>query len=528
MTEQTFLNMKILGHTEATRHLCEEASGLLSSLRSGPPAVARGDLVENLRVLRLHFKKQHLSLASSPSPEPAPTLKADDDDDNDNEEDNDNKNSDNSINDDETNSIRGDDDDLVHLELVQPFLAVITDPSASGRHTLTALRAVHRLLERGSLVSLVRFEACHKLSLDVIARGVLACVFEQTDVAGDEAVEMALADLLGFVVVLDSAKLRSIPIGGNKDDFNLSSKYNNYDFILPLQSQTRMEAFTTVFVARNTFIHSPALCYHVEGVLQNMITATFRDSISPHRTSAIEDAARTMLEFLTQQLLHTPLNIGGLNNKPINVNVDAQALHDATRILCLRLVRCIVREGWSNDESTTFGSEGDENCARLSSLNDYEKSRSLISIIKDELCLSLLIIGQTAGTYSLSLEVLSEVCRTIMSLWGSSAALRQNLFDQFEAIISGFFVRTLAQLRQRYPPKDAEEEIHFQSFDDECEIILETLVDMMCLVDESNISTIEILFFAYVSKFLLSQTIFPVPDINIYLNYVLLFRRLGL
>ena len=464
MVQYNMTMEQLPGHIEATRYLCQEASSVLSSLRSGPPAVAHGDLVQDLRILRKQLKTQHLTLAASSSE--SVVLHNEHEDDNDNE----------------------DEDDF--LWTISPFLAVVMDPICSGRHTLCALRAVHRLLERGTFVSLVKFkfgQSAKRLSLDVIAKAVLDCKFEQTDISGDEAVEMALADLLGLLIVLDSVKLMSMD-STISDSVQSNSLPCAHDFISPLQSKTRMSAFTSVFVARNTFIHSPALCYHVEGVLQNMISATFRDCMSVRRTSAIEDAARTMLEFLVQQLLHTPLNISDDGNIVVN---EAQTLHDATRVLCLKLIRCLVREGWgSRNISNNNGGKSRRN-------QQDENSRPLLGIIQDELCLALLIIGQAAGGIVLSLEVLSEVCSTILCLWGSSLFLRQRLYLQFEAIISGFFVRALSQLRQRQIPIDSSEFTKNQSFDAECEIILETLVDMMCLVDESNTSALEVLFLAY-------------------------------
>ena len=463
-------------HDDAIRHLCQESSCVLSSLRTGPPAVAHGDVVHDLRSLRKELKAQHLTLEDASLSEngigPVPESSAGE-----------SVRSEVEVDVDEGESL---------IWTIRPFLAVIMDPMCSGRHTLCALRAVHRVLERGTLVSLVKFK-CNSnvkvLSLDAIATAVLDCKFEQTDISGDEAVEMALADLLGLLIVLDSAKLMSMESNttGSVVTHSAGPMTCAHDFISPLQSKTRMNAFTTVFVARNTFIHSPALCYHVEGVLQDMVSVTFRYCLSGQRTIAIEDAARTMLEFLTQQLLHTPLNMKNSDTLVVN---EAQVLHDATRVLCLKLTRCLIREGWGSsmlDKSDQWKRKHHQN----------ENSRPLLGIIQDELCLALLIIGQAAGSEVLSLEVLSEICSTILCLWGTSSFLRQSLSLQFEAIISGFFIRTLSQLRQRPIPTDSNEFTRNQSFDAECEIILETLVDIMCLKDESNVSTLEIMFLAY-------------------------------
>lgn len=474
---------RLPSHPEATRHLCQEASGVLSSLRTGPPAVAYGDLVSDLRSLRRSLKTEHLVEVEGNGVGKHEGVSE-------------------SVDAQSSECKDGEEGEDAN-RLLDPFLAVVLDGQAFGRHTLAALRAIYRLLERGSLLSLVHFHKLKSLSLDSVTKGVLGCKFEQTDVAEDELVEMALADLLGLLIALDSAKLVSMDKDGTRIVNDGGGDRNDVDafhYVTPLKSETRMEAFTTVFLARNTFVHSPALCYHIEGVLLGMISATFSGTNDERqrknvKASAMEDAAIAMLEFLTQQLLHTPLLTPSSGTGGV-INNEAQTLHDATRVLCMKLVRCVVREVWGNadrEESLTISKFQDRT-------HDERNVRSLLSIVQDELCLALLIIGQVAGNDVLSLEVLSEVCATIATLWGTSPFLRKKLYVHFEAIINGFFVRALAQLRCRPDPVDSEQYELNQSFDSECEIILESLVDMMCVLDitkDSSISTLEILFLAY-------------------------------
>ena len=52
---------------EAARHLCQEARAVLTSLRGGPPGVARGDLAGDLMDLRglvkLHLESEESTVA---------------------------------------------------------------------------------------------------------------------------------------------------------------------------------------------------------------------------------------------------------------------------------------------------------------------------------------------------------------------------------------------------------------------------------------------------------------------------------
>jgi hypothetical protein len=71
------------------------------------------------------------------------------------------------------------------------------------------------------------------------------------------------------------------------------------------------------------------------------------------------------------------------------------------------------------------------------------------------------------------------------------------LHSQFTAIFSGFYQRALSLLRKRRFPEDG---MAFQSnivFDLELEIILESLVDILCLHGGSSLSTLEELFGTY-------------------------------
>ena len=319
----------------------------------------------------------------------------------------------------------------------RPFLAVVMDPRAAGPHTLAALRSLSRLLQAKSLFR------TFGVRLEPLMKGVLACKFEQTDAGADEAVEMAIADLLALLVKLD---LRSF------------------------SPPTLMEAFNTVFVTRNTFVHSPALCYHFEDVLMSMVISTFCDLQS--------EAARLILEFLVNQLLHTPLSGGEPLDEP---GREAQLAHDATRVLCLRLTRCCLRVGWNAANTSTA-------------------SEPVLRIIEDDLCLSLLMTGQAVWAYSpgfISIEVLSEICETIATLW-NTLALRDRLVSQFETIFTGFYQRALVLLQKRTVPVDSVSFNENLVFDAEIEVILESLVDLLSLQQsKEKASMIETLFATY-------------------------------
>ncbi len=351
----------------------------------------------------------------------------------------------------------------------RPFLAVVMDPRAAGPHTLVALRALHRLLERGSLTALggnTANQPSFGVVMEPLTRGVLNCKFEQTDAGADEAVEMAIADLLALMVTIDR---RSIQI------------------------ETLMDAFNTVFVTRNTFVHSPALCYHFEDVLTTVVKAVFED------LDGLNDpAGRLILEFLVNQLLHTPL-VGGDDD----ASREAQMAHDATRVLCLRLTRCALRCGLRDVENQVLIA------AEASASPDEE--RGLLQIVQDDLCLSLLLTGQAIWAYHdnpsitpgfISLEVLSEICSTISTIW-TSVNLRKHLIPQFEAIFTGFYQRALALLRKRQNPTDSASFNANFVFDAGIEIILESLVEIMCLHDsrqtvvEGDGGCLETLFATY-------------------------------
>jgi Sec7 domain len=526
---------------EAARHLCQEASVVLTSLRGGPPNVARGDLAQDLMELRTMVKgimssdlsclevppknedmnnKYHLynaaegpvsplaaagleppsasSMASnttgsstsatathsSPSgkpflqqpedgsegssavfvespdrqhPTPAPS--------------NVSQQQSQPIND--WSSLNSAPVPMIPQyqdvgSYARPFLTVVMDPRAAGPHTLVALRALHRLLERKSLqpMGVGSSTPGFGVALEPLTKGVLNCKFEQTDAGADEAVEMAIADLLALMVTIDR---RSI------------------------QTDTLMDAFNTVFVTRNTFVHSPALCYHFEDVLTTIVRTVFED------LDGLNDSTgRLILEFLVNQLLHTPL-VGGDDE----ASREAQMAHDATRVLCLRLTRWALRCGFQDVDNQTL-----MEAAAASSPDD---ERGLLQIIQDDLCLSLLLNGQAIWAYQdnanvvpgfISMEVLSEICSTLTTLW-TSYNLRKHLVPQFEAIFTGFYQRALVLLRKRMNPTDS---MSFHAnfvFDAGIEIILESLVDIMCLHDhrqtvaQGNGGCLESLFATY-------------------------------
>lgn len=346
----------------------------------------------------------------------------------------------------------------------RPFLAVVMDPRAAGPHTLVALRALHRLLEQKSLGT---DDICaFPVALEPLTKGVLNCKFEQTDAGADEAVEMAIADLLALVVDMDRRAL---------------------------QTDTLIDAFNTVFVTRNTFVHSPALCYHFEDVLTAIVRAVFGD------LDGLQDpAGRVMLEFLVNQLLHTPL-VGGDDE----ASREAQMAHDATRVLCLRLTCWTLKCGFQDVDNQVLM----EAVAAASP----DEERGLLQIIQDDLCLSLLLTGQAIWAYQenpnvapgfISLEVLSEICSTLSTLW-TSVNLRKHLTPQFEAIFNGFYQRALVLLRKRENPTDSASFHANMVFDAGVEIILESLVDIMGLHDHrqtvahGNGGCLETLFASY-------------------------------
>jgi Sec7 domain len=349
----------------------------------------------------------------------------------------------------------------------RPFLAVVMDPRAAGPHTLVALRALHRLVERQSLMTPTtnNFHG-FGVALEPLTKGVLNCKFEQTDAGADEAVEMAIADLLALVVAMDRRAL---------------------------QTETLMDAFNTVFVTRNTFVHSPALCYHFEDVLIAIVRAVFED------LDGLKDpAGRLMLEFLVNQLLHTPL-VGGDDE----ASREAQLAHDATRILCLRLTCWTLKCG--------FLDVGNDVLMEAAASASPDEERGLLQIIQDDLCLSLLLTGQAIWAYQdnpsmspgfISLEVLSEICSTMSTLW-TSVNLRKHLVPQFEAIFNGFYQRALVLLRKRENPSDSASFHANLVFDAGVEIILESLMDIMGLHDhrqtvaQGNGGCLETLFASY-------------------------------
>mmetsp|Transcript_958 Transcript_958/g.2067 ORF Transcript_958/g.2067 Transcript_958/m.2067 type:complete len:1826 (+) Transcript_958:193-5670(+) len=351
----------------------------------------------------------------------------------------------------------------------RPFLAVVMDPRAAGPHTLVALRALHRLLERESLKALggsLSNQPGFGVVMEPLTKGVLNCKFEQTDAGADEAVEMAIADLLALMVTIDR---RSIQI------------------------ETLMDAFNTVFVTRNTFVHSPALCYHFEDVLTTVVRTVFEDLDDLN-----DPAGRLILEFLVNQLLHTPL-VGGDDD----ASREAQTAHDATRVLCLRLTRCALKHGLKEVETEVL--------VEAAAAASPDEERDLLQIVQDDLCLSLLLTGQAIWAYHdnpnitpgfISLEVLSEICSTISTLW-TSVNLRKHLVPQFEAIFSGFYQRALVLLKKRQNPTDSASFNANFVFDAGIEIILESLVEIMCLHDsresvlEGNGACLEVLFATY-------------------------------
>lgn len=509
-------NNKRNNKADAARHICEEVRVLLTSLRGGPPNVAHGALSRDLYLLRNNVRSQFLDTRRSSSPTNPDKSTQKNNDSNSNSEvelekgasedppqDNDNQEKAQAPTEKiplkEVNMMRQYSiSDTIVGPFARPFLDVVMDPLAAGPHTLVALRALHRLLERGSLVPSLKEE--YYVNLDPLMVGVLRCKFEQTDVGADEAVEMAIADLLALIVSLD----------------NSSSPENK------IKPETFMDAFNTVFVTRNTFVHSPALCYHFEEVLNSMVVSAFgtswgttnnnqistEDQIPTAPSQRTVSAIQLVFEFICQQLLYTP-RFNASENIHGSGGSEAQAAHDATRILCLRLSRHCIRAGWS-----PLNGDGKYRLGE----NKWEEE-SVLRIIRDEFCLSLLMLGQafwlsapnetmvdksinpnnenfsSGGSVGLPLEVLAEVCSTISVLWNISS-LRTRLVIQFESIFTGFFQRTLLLLRKRPVPEDSSTFMTNVAFDAGAEIILETLLDILCLHDSAG-TTLETLFTTY-------------------------------
>ena len=478
---------------DAARHICQEARVVLTSLRGGPPNVARGELAQDLIDLRgivkhavtnrspvtgvINTEEYGTSIpipASTTTTTPTASTAG---------------TSGTSTDTTSTgtpptpNGIEEIDDGVVLVNtttidkpatvpptgvdvgpFARPFLAVVMDPRAAGPHTLVALRALYRLLERSSLECL-GISHGFTVALEPLTKGVLNCKFEQTDAGADEAVEMAIADLLALLVTMDRRSINTL---------------------------TLVDAFNTVFVTRNTFVHSPALCYHFEDVLTSMIKAVFNDL-----DHLRDPTAKLILEFLVNQLLHTPL-VGGDDEAAR----DAQIAHDATRVLCLRLARCALRTGFQDVP---------DDLLQAAAQPSLDNDKSLLQIVQDDLCLSLLMTGQAIWAYQensnvspgfISLEVLSEICSTLSTLW-TTVSLRKYLVPQFEAIFTGFYQRALVLLRKRVNPNDS---IDFHAnlvFDAGIEIILESLVDILCLHDhqhtvaQGNGGALETLFATY-------------------------------
>ena len=404
------------------------------------------------------------------------------------------------------------------------FVAVIMDPRAAGPQTLAAIRALHRLLARGSLLPVATKRWSDHVrthdfttSLEAVMRGILLCKFEQTDAGADEAVEMAIADFYSLAVQIDVyGTAHSIVSCKCKHDDMVDLVSRTRGSIRP---ETRMEAFNTVFVNRNTWVHSPALCYHFDTVLQDIVTAAFayieidgaedNDALRAF-VSQQEISSRPILDFLVQQLLHTPLLHVPvtLNGGARNYVNEAQSSHDATRVLCLKLTRCALRTGWNGDfinkSSNKQTKPRDSLTINFSHIVDNRVinypslSRPCIDIVQDDLCLSLILTGQTIGN-GLSIQVLSEICSTISTLW-SIPRLRSVLAVQMESIFTGFFQRTMVLLQQRPVPEDSLMFNANAAFDSECEVVLETLVDLMSLHKTStgsNWCALEEMYFMY-------------------------------
>lgn len=305
-------------------------------------------------------------------------------------------------------------------QFARPFLAVVVDPRAAGPHTLAALRSLHRLIIQNS------FHDHFAADCQAMLKGVLLCKFEQTDAGADEAVELAICDLLTLLVQRHAT---------------------SYPPLLLL------DAFSTVFATRNTLLHSPALLLHFDKLLATLCQVIF---------SRKDHSSKLVMEFLTSILL------SDYQGHP--------AAHDANRVLCLKLARCALTIKWDASEVNV--------------------DNELLCVIQDDLCLSLLMIGQSIWAQApgfVGIEVLCEICETLAALW-HVPAFRTLFCAQLETIFTGFYQRALVLLRKRPHPTDSTQFNQNLVFDSELEVILESLVDLLCLDDAS---TLEILFSTY-------------------------------
>jgi hypothetical protein len=416
----------------------------------------------------------------------------------------------------------------------------------------------------------------HETSLEPIARGVLACRFEQTDAGADEAVEMAIADLLKLLVELDAAGARAaeaallrqvfltvrerqtqqlqLDDGTSKLSFEAPEKVAN-DQDVPQRSSARsmisvqrlpssvvMEAFQVVFVTRLTFVrdggghHSPALSFHFEQVLMRIVhvvfgvedaQSTLKSSVSNSLSSRISSrhltGGRKILQFLIDSL--SLRNTDGGDKWNDNM-VGYESMGDDTRMLCLRLIQCCLSTGWgSNAAVSTEVKYPSSLSVQQSSVTAVEED--VLRLIGDDLCLALLRAGQAPlehdlipssnatsssssgadvlgdGRSTISLELLSQICATFSLMW-SLPKLRPYLTLQFESVFSGFYQRALSLLRRRPLPADGIEYQANMIFDMEVEVILESLVDILCLSSGhaggkagKPMSTIDELFWTY-------------------------------
>lgn len=482
-----------------------------------------------------------------------------------------------------------------------PFLAVVVDPRAAGPHTLVALRALHRLLERGSIMQITRrannssgdyvgsseqqtsspaHNIIHETSLEPIARGVLACRFEQTDAGADEAVEMAIADLLKLLVELDAAGARAAEAalarqvyltikdrqlqklhsddGKSKtsvekkvaDDKDRQQKISAQSVISVqrLPSSVILEAFQIVFVTRHTFVrdggghHSPALSFHFERILMRVVHIVFggedapitlnqntSNSMSGRMSSRHPSGARKILKFLIDTLtFRNTSSHGDGGDKWNNINMVDESVGDEGRTLCLRLIQCCLRAGWGSNAVVSHEGKISSSLSAHQSSIISKGDEVLDRLIGDDLCLALLRIGQAPlaqhdsipssntssppssgtdvlgdGQSTISLDLLSQVCATFSLMW-SLAKLRPFMTLQFESVFSGFYQRALSLLRRRPLPTDG---IEYQAnviFDMEVEVILESLIDVLCLSSGNaggpaikSLSTIDELFWTY-------------------------------
>jgi len=303
---------------------------------------------------------------------------------------------------------------LSRVAVIQPFLAVIRSPEASGPFTDAALMALLTFLRTGLFAE----GSVHvSEALSEIVDAAAGCRFEETDAQRDEAVRARVLRVL--VAALQC------PVG------------------MLLTDTAIWEMVNICFINCNELVHTPMLCHSAEEALHTIVGTIFthftemierstHSAQSPPRSRYKSNNATEVPEiggyglpccvkvfgFLCSHLLRTPSE---------STSFVAKTHHNSLRLLCLRLVRVVA---------DTAGPT-------------LVQCSSLLGMVRDDLCHALLRMARTPGGL---LECLSESLGVMRCLWGIA---RKHLKMQFQALFNGIFLRVLAQIKQL---EDSEEE----------------------------------------------------------------------